>query len=220
MPFRKPYILCEDKGGRGFWKNILVRCFPQVRGLNYSIQFFPGLANIESNLDLIGRNMVRRIDKQSPFIFFIVDADTYLKKNLDSTYHEIIENVESLLQEKVRSIGYMGNIRCILIKNCLESLICCDLEVIWRTKLPMVISDSPPNPITFQHDCNSTRSCPTAKLKNFTRENCLGEYNKVLHPERYASKINIDVISAENFSFREFIRILRENITYFTTIRS
>lgn len=215
MPYRRPYFLCEDVGGRGFWKVILERIIPDCPKSNYSIQYLPGLFNVDAHLEQIGRTMLKRINRQSPLILFLIDADVYLKKYKDLTYNETNVQIESKLTEMLRNKGYVGNIKCVLIKNCLESLICCDLEVIWRTNMPPVKSDLLPNPIPLQYDCNTTNNCPLSQLKDFIKEFCKGDYKKTLHPEKFAKAIDIRKLNELNFSFKNFIDILTENQVLF-----
>lgn len=148
-------------------------------------------------------------------MIFIEDADTYLKGQPDLNYNEVKEQLSSFLIEKLREERFSGQIHLILIKNCLESLICCDLAVIWKTNIPPTLTEEIPDPLPDIHDCEKTIHCPTNKLKEFVREYTNDNYNKMLHPSIYAKEINIKKLSKENSSFKELLDLIKENVRIF-----
>ncbi|MHA1698777.1 MAG: hypothetical protein ACTSWN_08075, partial [Promethearchaeota archaeon] len=142
-----------------------------------------------------------------------IDADRYLIKYSNYKINNIINELESVLVELISELKYESKIKVFLIENCLESLLFCNLEVIWKTRQPRPKKEysSFPDDDEYKNFWELGGShCPKNKLKKFTEKYCEHKYNERLHPEHYGKKLDISIVKERNQSFSRMLDTLSE----------
>lgn len=200
MPITPPYFFLEDRGGKEFWQKVISRYMHPVACVDWHFRHLPGLANLPHSAENIANFLRRTMSRNAQVLIFILDADVYIQRfSVDaSEIDEIARRIHEKLSESLRQFNFQSTIKICPIQVCLESILCTDLEVIWRTRTPRPKTNVAfPNPLPeeFQGLLDSDRiHCPASLLVKFTKQFCEGPYHKKLHPGVYGREIDLEII--------------------------